>query len=102
MDAGVDPVWAAEQVAVGAFTNAGQLCTSVERVYVHADVAEALVAALVERAEALVVGDRRPYVAALLTLEPARDVVAFRRWYLGELVGQLAGEPPRPWPGELS
>ena len=38
----------------------------------------------------------------LLTLEPARDVVAFRRWYVGELVGQLAGEPPRPWPGELS
>ena len=38
----------------------------------------------------------------LLTLEPARDVVAFRRWYIGELVGQLAGEAPRPWPGELS
>jgi hypothetical protein len=37
----------------------------------------------------------------LLTLEPSEDVVAFRRWYIGELVGQLAGEPPRPWPGEL-
>jgi succinate-semialdehyde dehydrogenase / glutarate-semialdehyde dehydrogenase len=57
VDAGVDPAWAAEQVATGAFTNAGQLCTSVERVYVHADVAEAVLAELVRQAEALVAGD---------------------------------------------
>jgi succinate-semialdehyde dehydrogenase/glutarate-semialdehyde dehydrogenase len=57
VDAGVDPEWAAEQVAVGAFTNAGQLCTAVERVYVHAEVADAFVRALVRRAEALVPGD---------------------------------------------
>ncbi len=42
VDAGVDPEWAAEQVAIGAFTNAGQLCTSVERVYLHAEVADAV------------------------------------------------------------
>ncbi|MGL5816896.1 MAG: aldehyde dehydrogenase family protein [Phycicoccus sp.] len=59
VDAGVDPQWAAEQVAIGAFTNAGQLCTAVERVYVHADVAEAFLDALVARAERLVVGDPR-------------------------------------------
>ena len=57
VDAGVDPAWAAEQVATGAFANAGQLCTSVERVYLHADVAEAVLAELVKCAEALVVGD---------------------------------------------
>jgi acyl-CoA reductase-like NAD-dependent aldehyde dehydrogenase len=57
VDTGVDARWAAEQVAIGAFTNAGQLCTSVERVYVHAAVADDLVHALVERAEALVVGN---------------------------------------------
>jgi len=57
VDAGVDPAWAAEQVAVGAFTNAGQLCTSVERVYLHADVADAVLGELVRRAEELVVGD---------------------------------------------
>jgi acyl-CoA reductase-like NAD-dependent aldehyde dehydrogenase len=57
VDAGVDPVWAAEQVATGAFANGGQLCTSVERVYLHADVAEAVLAELVTCAEALVVGD---------------------------------------------
>ena len=48
VDAGVDPVWAAQQVALGAFVNAGQLCVAVERVVVHAEVAEAFLAALVE------------------------------------------------------
>jgi succinate-semialdehyde dehydrogenase/glutarate-semialdehyde dehydrogenase len=50
VDAGVDPAWAAAQAAAGAFANAGQICTSVERIYVHADVAEPFVAALVEEA----------------------------------------------------
>ena len=53
VDAGVDPAWAAEQAALGAFANAGQICVAVERIYVHRDVAEDFVAALVERAEAL-------------------------------------------------
>jgi hypothetical protein len=38
----------------------------------------------------------------LLTLAPADDVVAFRRWYLDELVRQLDGVPPTPWPGEAT
>src|SRR5919206_252471 len=40
VDAGVDPEWAAGQAAAGAFANAGQLCTSVERIYVDESVAE--------------------------------------------------------------
>ena len=56
VDAGVDPAWAAEQAAAGAFANAGQLCTSVERIYVHADVAEPFVAALAERARTTTIG----------------------------------------------
>jgi acyl-CoA reductase-like NAD-dependent aldehyde dehydrogenase len=56
VDAGVDPEWAAEQAAIGAFANAGQICTSVERIYVHEAVAEPFVEALVRRAEALRVG----------------------------------------------
>jgi len=47
VDAGVDPGWAAAQAGAGAFANAGQICTSAERIYVHADVADAFVAALV-------------------------------------------------------
>ena len=51
VDAGVDPAWAAAQVAMGAFTNAGQICVAVERVYVHEAVAEPFLAALVAEAE---------------------------------------------------
>jgi succinate-semialdehyde dehydrogenase/glutarate-semialdehyde dehydrogenase len=56
VDAGVDPYWAAEQVAVGAFSNAGQICTAVERVYAHRTVAAPLVEGLVDRARELRVG----------------------------------------------
>ncbi|MBF6331235.1 aldehyde dehydrogenase family protein [Nocardia transvalensis] len=51
VDADVDPVWAAEQAAIGAFTNAGQICTSVERIYVHRTIADEFVPALCEQAE---------------------------------------------------
>jgi succinate-semialdehyde dehydrogenase/glutarate-semialdehyde dehydrogenase len=56
VDADVDPEWAAGQAALGCFANAGQICTSVERVYVHEAVAEPFLAALVRRAGALVQG----------------------------------------------
>ncbi|MBF6339938.1 aldehyde dehydrogenase [Nocardia abscessus] len=51
VDTGVDPVWAAGQAALGAFANSGQICVSVERIFVHRDVAEAFLAALVAEAE---------------------------------------------------
>lgn len=56
VDAGVDPRWAAEQAAAGAFANAGQICTSVERIYVHEAVAEPFIAALVEAARDTTIG----------------------------------------------
>jgi succinate-semialdehyde dehydrogenase/glutarate-semialdehyde dehydrogenase len=56
VDAGVDPAWAAGQAATGCFANAGQICTSVERLYVHRDVADAFVDELVARAKAMRVG----------------------------------------------
>ena len=74
VDADVDPAWAAEQVAVGAFTNAGQLCTAVERVYLHADVADAVLDELVRRAEALVVGDPRDPATTMAALVDERAV----------------------------
>lgn len=33
----------------------------------------------------------------LLTLATPRDVLAFRRWFLGEFVAQLDGAPPTSW-----
>ena len=62
VDAGVDPVWAAQQVALGAFANAGQICVSVERVYAHEAVADAFLDALVDAAQVFEIGplvDRR-------------------------------------------
>ncbi|MEV6606621.1 aldehyde dehydrogenase family protein [Kutzneria sp. NPDC051319] len=56
IDAGVDPAWAAEQAALGAFTNAGQLCTSVERIFVHRAVAAEFLDALRIEAQKFVTG----------------------------------------------
>jgi len=56
VDAGVDPSWAAAQAATGCFANAGQICTSVERVYVHRAVADVFVDELVGRAKAMRLG----------------------------------------------
>jgi succinate-semialdehyde dehydrogenase/glutarate-semialdehyde dehydrogenase len=77
VDAGVDPQWAADQAATGAFANAGQICTSVERIYVHADVAEPFVDALTERARTMKVGpgsDAATEMGPLID-ERQRDVV---------------------------
>jgi acyl-CoA reductase-like NAD-dependent aldehyde dehydrogenase len=56
VDEDVDPDWAAGEAATGAFANAGQICTSVERIFVHRAVAESFVDALVRRARSLRVG----------------------------------------------
>jgi acyl-CoA reductase-like NAD-dependent aldehyde dehydrogenase len=57
VDRGVDSAWAAAQAATGSFANAGQICTSVERIYVHEAVAEEFLRELTARAEVLRVGD---------------------------------------------
>jgi acyl-CoA reductase-like NAD-dependent aldehyde dehydrogenase len=50
VDSSVDPAWAARQAAVGAFANAGQICVSVERIYVHRGIAAEFLAALTAEA----------------------------------------------------
>jgi succinate-semialdehyde dehydrogenase/glutarate-semialdehyde dehydrogenase len=50
VDAHTDPAWAAGQAALGAFANAGQICVSVERIYVHESIAEDFLAALAKEA----------------------------------------------------
>lgn len=59
IDEGIDVDWAAKQVAKGAFINTGQLCTSMERIYVHHSIAESFTKALHEQALLEVVGDGR-------------------------------------------
>ena len=52
-----DVGYAAERIAWGGFGYAGQTCISVQRVYVHEKVYEAFARELVDRVEALSVGD---------------------------------------------
>ena len=63
--ADADVEYAAERVAWGGFTYAGQTCISVQRVYVHDSVYDRFTKLLVERVEALNVGD---------PLDPSTDV----------------------------
>lgn len=38
----------------------------------------------------------------LLTLATPDGSVRYRRWYLGEFIGQLGGQPPMAWPDYLA
>jgi succinate-semialdehyde dehydrogenase/glutarate-semialdehyde dehydrogenase len=51
VDADVDPVWAAQQAALGAFVNSGQICVAVERIYVHRSIGDAFTHALMQQAQ---------------------------------------------------
>ena len=53
IDDGVDPTWAARQVALGCFANSGQICVAVERVYCHRAVATAVLDEVVRIARTL-------------------------------------------------
>ncbi len=82
IDADVDPAWAARQCAAGALANVGQLCTSVERVLVHRDVADAFVDELVTCARALRPGppeDPRTTLGPLVDDRHAEHVAAHVR-----------------------
>ncbi|MEU9469001.1 aldehyde dehydrogenase family protein [Streptomyces avermitilis] len=57
IDSGVDPATTAAAVAFGAFINTGQICTSMERVYVHQDIADEFIDALVRQAQTYTMGD---------------------------------------------
>jgi acyl-CoA reductase-like NAD-dependent aldehyde dehydrogenase len=48
-----DRAWATERVVAGAFAYAGQVCIKVQRLYVHEPIADAFVAELVRRAQAI-------------------------------------------------
>ncbi len=70
VDADVDPAWAAGQAALGAFANSGQICTAVERIYVHRSIAEDFLAALdAEAARMNDAGTLGPLVDDRLRLE---------------------------------
>jgi len=102
VDDTVDPVWAADQAALGAFANAGQICVAVERIYVLAPVADQFLEALRERAEALIPGPGLDPATRLGPLVDVRHREEVHRQVLaaiadGALV--LAGAERLPGPG---
>jgi len=86
VDAGVDPVLAAQQIATGAFTNGGQLCTAVERAYVVEEVADAVVAELARIVEEdVVVGDPADAATTLGPLVDAEQLAVVEAHVQGAL-----------------
>ncbi len=57
VDATADLDWAVQRCLVGAFSYAGQVCISVQRLFVHRDVWELFIERFVEGAKAIAVGD---------------------------------------------
>lgn len=78
--ADADVARAAAACASKGFLAAGQACTSVQRVYVHADIADAFLDELVRRTEALQVGDPR---------DPGTDI--------GPMIGVHEAERVESW-----
>jgi acyl-CoA reductase-like NAD-dependent aldehyde dehydrogenase len=60
-----DLAYAAARIVIGGFNNAGQVCISVQRVFLHRPVYDRMVALILEKTRALKVGDPR---------DPACDV----------------------------
>jgi acyl-CoA reductase-like NAD-dependent aldehyde dehydrogenase len=75
-----DVAYAAERIAWGGFSYAGQSCISVQRVYIHADVYESFADQFVQRVRALKVGD---------PMDEATDV--------GPLIDRGAAERVEAW-----
>ena len=74
----VDPITAAKDAVYGCFSSMGQLCVSVERIYVHRAVAEPFTAAFVERVRALRQGPALDYSTDVGSLTSAAQLQRVR------------------------
>ena len=95
----VDPVEAAADAAYGCFSAAGQLCVSMERVYVERGVADAFTAAFAERTRSLRIGSAFDYstdVGSLATMAQFERVTAHIDDAVRKGATVLAGGKPRP------
>ncbi len=80
IDESADLDTAAKKCAVGAFANSGQVCISLQRIYVHEKVADTFAALLAQEANQLVVGD--PYDEAT---------------FMGPLINEEAAQRAEKW-----
>jgi acyl-CoA reductase-like NAD-dependent aldehyde dehydrogenase len=95
----VDPEKAAADAAYACFSAAGQLCVSMERVYVLRDVADRFVPAFAERVASLRLGPDLDYttdVGSLATAAQLERVMAHIDDAIGKGAAVLAGGRARP------
>ncbi len=101
-DADVDK--AAAGAVRGCFSSAGQLCISIERLYVHESIADAFVERFVARTKAMRLGNALAYGADMGSLVGPRQLETVTR-HVEEAVAKgarvLAGGRPRPDIGPL-
>jgi len=75
IDSSADLSYAAQRCAFGAFINSGQVCISLQRIYVHSDVYEEFATLLAQETNKLVVGspyDEKTFVGPLINEEAAQ------------------------------
>ncbi len=95
-DADLD--WAAERLAFGAFIQAGQVCISVQRVFIHKPVYERFKKKFVKAAQALKTGDPahpKTVVGPCITLDEAKRIVEWIREAVDQGARVLCGGPQR-------
>jgi len=99
-----DPDRAAAGAVRGAFSSAGQLCISIERLYVHASVADAFLERFTARTRALRLGAALAYGADMGSLVSERQLRTVTH-HVEDAVAKgarvLAGGRPRPDVGPL-
>ncbi len=95
----VDPEKAAADAAYACFAASGQLCVSIERIYVHAGVADAFTSALARRVESLAIGGAYDYSTDVGSLATAAQFARVRE-HIDDAVAQgatlVAGGRARP------
>ncbi len=100
VDATADLDWAAKRMVIGAFSYAGQICISVQRLFVHDSVYEPFMERFIAAATALKLGDPLDPATDVGPMVDANAVGRTKRWVDeavalgGELL--LGGEPERP------
>ena len=96
IDADADLEYAAQRCAIGAFVNSGQVCISLQRIYVDASVYDAFAAKMAEATAKLVVGspyEEKTFLGPLINDEAAMRAMNWVESAIAE--GARALTPPR-------
>jgi glyceraldehyde-3-phosphate dehydrogenase (NADP+) len=94
VDKGIDVDVAAKRIAQGSYSNAGQSCISVQRIYVHADIYDIFTENFVRISKSIIVGDPsddKTVVGPMITEEAAREIESWIHEAIGSGAHLLCG-----------